>query len=820
MKKLSKEAKNNLYTVGGFVLLVISAFLVVYALTCMNFQPSGNDIWSHLYKGDIVYHNLQEGRFYQFYSEYWYNGTQLFRYWAPFSYYSVALMEFLSGGDIVVAYRYFAAFSIILGGIPWILWGRDSKRPVFATGIALLWFFLPENLRVYFCEGNMPRMMSAIVIPYVMYFLWRYLRQNKKYSLIGVMIGTSCMLLSHVMITAMLGVATFVFLLIDSRKNKDYRKAIMTMAAMGIGLLLVGIWLMPALSGGILGMDTGSSASVDVMALWSAGLTTLLNPMNRISGVTDTFYYGISVLFLAVSGILLAGKKYRAGFWVFVLILFMSTPAFLPILSKLPMSTLFWMSRFATIVYGFFLFSLLEWTTLKKKYCAIALIILAIDCIPSLNFARYDTSTGAQTKENVEVLKENTTYRAAVMDLSSLGSYPSWGLSTGENAVMSTFGWAWQGAVTSSNIVMLNTAFEYETYEYLFDRCVELGNDTVMIKKDIIGKRERTKQDVFAGAKKSGYYLKVETKEMYIFKKDTPKQFGVKSEYAGLALGRYANIMTMYYPAFCEGDSEYVDDYTLEELKKYRTIFMSGIFYHDKENAEQLLKDAAAAGVKIVIDVTHVQEDSSTKQLNFLGVTSQSITIQNRYPTLDYHGKDIITKDFPKDYSEWFTGYIGKVDRVLGTADYNGQELVWLGTNEENPSIYFLGLNLMYHALETEDMAVFEVMDEVLGIDRTELPTRELVPIQLRVGWNEIDIVSEEENVNTTLAYQDNFESETDIWQENNLLFVKEKSTKIKVKYPRKELGIATSLFGVLAGIILMLMEIKMNRKEIQTNSD
>ena len=77
MKKLSDCARNNILALMGAVLLVLSACIVVVCLNRMNFQPSGNDIWSHLYKGDIAYHNFQEGKIYQLYSEYWYNGTQL-----------------------------------------------------------------------------------------------------------------------------------------------------------------------------------------------------------------------------------------------------------------------------------------------------------------------------------------------------------------------------------------------------------------------------------------------------------------------------------------------------------------------------------------------------------------------------------------------------------------------------------------------------------------------------------------------------------------------------------------------------------------------
>ena len=211
----------------------------------------------------------------------------------------------------------------------------------------------------------------------------------------------------------------------------------------------------------------------------------------------------------------------------------------------------------------------------------------------------------------------------------------------------------------------------------------------------------------------------------------------------------------------------------------------------------------------MVVDVTHVQEDRATKQKAFLGVTSQPVTIQDRYPSLMYGGNEILTKDFPEEYAEWFTGYIGEAGQVLGTMTYHGQELTWLGTNAADPNIYFLGLNVMYHAIETEDDAVFSVMDEVLGIERGALPKREIVPLQISFGKTDIHIRSEEENVNTTLAYQDNFVSQSELWQENNLLFMKEKDTKIAIEYPRKEAGTAVSVLGVLAALALIVLQIR-----------
>lgn len=81
--------------------------------------------------------------------------------------------------------------------------------------------------------------------------------------------------------------------------------------------------------------------------------------------------------------------------------------------------------------------------------------------------------------------------------------------------------------------------------------------------------------------------------------------------------------------------------------------------------------------------------------------------------------------------------------------------------------------------------------------------------MQVSFGKTEIHIRSEEENVNTTLAYQDNFVSESQLWQENNLLFVKEKDTKISIKYPKKEAGMAVSILGVLAALALFVLQMR-----------
>ena len=67
--------------------------------------------------------------------------------------------------------------------------------------------------------------------------------------------------------------------------------------------------------------------------------------------------------------------------------------------------------------------------------------------------------------------------------------------------------------------------------------------------------------------------------------------------------------------------------------------------------------------------------------------------------------------------------------------------------------------------------------------------------------------------MNTTLAFQDNFVSDTELWSKNNLLFVKEKDTTIQIVYPKKTLGIAASVLGLLVAAGLVMLESLRMRK-------
>lgn len=812
---IKTNQRNNLFFCGNLIILTIGGFLLSFYLKQKGYYASGCDAWGHIFKGNLMYEGLIKGELYPLYTSLWYNGLQPYRYWAPLPYYFWAILEVCAKGNIQNTYYLFAGVIFIMGGLPFLLWGRDKKANLLGLFLGILWFFMPENVRVFFCEGNFPRIMTTCLIPYLVYYIWKYVSQNKDKSMIGIVFCMALMTLSHVMIAAMMGIATFVFLILYAIGHHRIKRSIEVIAGMLIGIMLCGIWLIPALSGGLVGMDKEASSSV--MASLSYDLNVSLNPMNRISGVVDTFYYGISIVIISFMGIFLSRNKEKMGYIVALVILLATTTAFIPILSKLPLSQLLWMMRFSTIAYAFFIWSILEWDKIKPFFMGVLLVILMIDCLPSFNINRYYTSMQGKADRAFNVGKQITSQRIALFDLSTYGSYPAYAFCSEEDKVQYSYGWAWQGATTAPNIVLLNTAIETEEYLYLFDRALELGNDTVLYPKALVGRNGKEEKDLLDGAAASGYLLYDVVDEIYIFHRDTPDTFGIETQYVGLGIGKYADTIQLSYPNFTYSAEKVIDSYTEQELKQYKYIYLSGFEYHNKQKAEQLLKKVAAAGTKVMIDVTHMPIERESKRMAFMGVMAEDIVFEKHYPKLMWGKRPIVCDEFSENESLWRTKYIEKITNPIVVTSYYGQKLNVIGTND-NENIIFIGLNLIYHSLKTDDAKVQELLKNLLGEEQRQLPDRKIVPLKIEYQDKKMIITKQgDKPINTTLAYQDCFESKGGLKEKNQILYVADEKTEISYKYPLLYRGLSMSLVAFLACIA---WEIKKSRFYITDSSD
>lgn len=171
-------------------------------------------------------------------------------------------------------------------------------------------------------------------------------------------------------------------------------------------------------------------------------------------------------------------------------------------------------------------------------------------------------------------------------------------------------------------------------YPYLFDRALELGNDTVLIKISELKNGSKDIPDVTNAAKEQEFTLVQYNDSFLLYHREISTVFGTVCKYDGLAIGNAAASLTYSYPDITRGDSANLDDYTFAELSGYKVIYLSGFSYSDKTKAEKLVKRLSNAGVKIIISGDGIPQDAHTKERDFLGVSCQDIYFENGYPIL------------------------------------------------------------------------------------------------------------------------------------------------------------------------------------------
>jgi uncharacterized membrane protein/6-pyruvoyl-tetrahydropterin synthase len=824
------ERKPNVIIIILKCILGLGCFTALAALTMYIVKdsgryPQGSDTFCHLYRADLLLTNMQQGNWFPLYDPSWYNGVEIMRYWGPLPLYLLAGLEWIIQSSILNTYVLFLGVLLFIGGCGWLLWGITYRRLGLSVLIGLIWFYMPENMRVVLLEGNLPRGVINALLPFFFYFLWRVMAEKRRKTILPLILITSLITLCHLGIALMLIASTIIFILVHSSLNHGARSSLCALGATLSGVLLAGLWVVPALIGGA---ASGSSTN-QVMRFFFEDLFVSLNPITRISGDMLSFYFGLSIFLICILGILCGPKNSKAGFITAVILLVCTSKSVYALFEKLPFSQFLWMIRFIPIGLAAAMVSFLLWKQLKKWAVLLLALLLVADCATSYRniyvpaeykIADVEASLHKRAQETMITDAKNITgQRMALMDLSTYGSFAPYYITGVGETVPYTFGAGWEGAATASNIVRLNTAVEYGWYVYLFDRALELGNDTVLIPIDNLKEKSKDLERLVEAAAISGYYPVKKDDTSILFHKDTVDQFGVITHYRAITIGESATGIAMIFPEFEEGSKANINDYSFEELSSYRIIYLSGFTYDDKIAAEELLNRLAESGVNIFIDMNRIPVDPISKSMELFGVTSHSITFSDTLPVFTYQDATYTSLDFTYDTGDWNTVYLLGLDQVEGSCDMSNRILPFLGT-AGNKNLHFIGLNIMYYLQTTGDMEILKLAKAIFSFDDNVVPERQVVPISIQKDHHQIIIHSDYDQVNTTLSNIDIFRSNQEIRTKNNLITVNAGTTVIPMKYPHTKKGLAVTAIGILLAIVSYTsMRSRKERKPLeQTN--
>lgn len=809
MKRI--RISNILLFLAPVCYLAISV-LVVLAVSWSGVYPSGSDTMYHVYRGNFVYESILAGNWWPQLDPMWYNGVELLRYWAPLPAYFMAFCQLLAGGDPLDGYLIFVGLICFLGALPWLYIGFRTARPWLGGVMGALWFFIPNNLLALFVEGNLARSVSMIFLPLFFHSCHSYIERPRTGSLLGATVSFMLISLCHLGYGGMTALGALLYF--GAAAVILRRKGVILPLIEGIvvGFLVLGIWIYPSLMGGVAAVD-----SSEVMAGFFQNLGLTLNPLERYVSAGSYFYFGLSAFVIAVAGIFLSKRETMPDFWAGLILCICTSTSMYPVLRVLPGSQYLWMLRFISIAVVMILYGYLRWDTLRRPLSLLFLAALLIDVVPSLPLIR-GTRSGelaekrlntAQEETLIKAAKEVTEQRMTLIDMGSMGATGAWLVSAWDKSVPGTFGAGWQAADTGPNISKLERSVQEGNYRYLFDRSRQLGSDTVLLFSGAAEQSGRPVEEIDAAAEAVGYRLMEAGEYSRLYHLDAAGTWGTVSRSRGIALGlgNGTDITKLgicrSFPVLEEADTDNLNDYTFEELSQYEIIYLVGFSYDDRASAEELILRLSEAGVHIVISADGIPEDRKTHNQSFLGVICNKISFSNGYPELNTIDGLLNTDLFPPDHTEWDTVYLEGLDEVWGSVDDGNLLLDFYGT-VKNENIVVIGLNLTYFLSLTQDPSVERLLSHAMDLSPLELPEREIVPLEITYGKNTITIVSPEDNVNTSLAYHDIFESDRPISAQNNLTVVDKGTTVITLKYPYLYPGLAVSGLGVLLMLVFL----------------
>lgn len=745
----------------GAVLILLLALWVYWPLVRAVpgfYYPWGSDSWAHLLKAELLYRRLSGGDVYPQFFAGWYNGVQPFRYWGPLTYYLLAGLRWVTG-DVFLAGNLYVLLTAAFGGVSWLLF-RGYLGPWGAVASGALWTMWADHVRVALSEGNLPRALTTALLPLTTYLFLRLLDGDVRPDTIaGCALIFATLVLSHAMMAAVTAISLAFFAILYAwYGGTGLRQLVRALTVVGAGILLPGWWLLPGLTGGILGIDPQAAAQVATFTPFTVSFDPFMRATNP-----ELFYWGPSLL-LVGAAVLLTWRhrpaSARAAFiWGLACVLF-SLPTFRFVHEVLPLGNVLWPERFASAAAVAFLLAafaqLPRWdlarpwggsrvphrpgaardeaallpaagtrerrgVLLRWGLTTLVVLALALDMSGSFRLVAAGPPSVWPLLTSRD-LATTTGWRVATVDLSRLGSAPSfWFWERGGREQV--FGWAWQGAATAANLVWINTAIGQHRYGFALDRLVELGATDLVVKKDAVD------MDAFAAAAAAfGFRPQVDRGPARVFHREL-EPYLLPRSYEAIAIGRAAPNWAMMFPGVEVGRSSCLDDFTRQELERYRTIILSGFSWRKKVRAEALAAGLAAAGKRVVVDLTGVEKEVLSKRAYFLGVYAEPMSVQGGLDLTGAWGH-LRLAGFTTEEGVWEAFNLQGLDEETVFTHYLGERATLLGFKDVGGGkVCFVGANIPFHAFQTGDAAGLALLGDVTGLSPHGWPDRTPLPI-------------------------------------------------------------------------------------------
>ncbi len=703
-------------------------------------------------------------------------------------------------GDIAQATRIFHPLGVVIFFLVMFYVMKKEKYPTFNAWIAAMAYaFLPI---VFLSHYSYTKFIALFFYPLLFYFTNKLLKEpEKKYKYIALLaIPTTLIFCSHPMSAVVAVVSLFIYALIYAFLDHkiDSRRIFLVMAGFALGVILASFYLVPfvlekANRTFLAPEETFYHANIWTRA--TAGYTTMGTVSYRTTLIDLGGWLIIFIIPLFILWRNRQAKLMAAYLTGLLAIAFSFGYVFLPLGYIFPFSITYayiWL-YFTGFALAYLMGSVVPLvSTGVIKYIVrlvLGIVIMGLYlwvCSGGINIPR-DLSNQRFPSQEIEMAKFLNNFSEPARIL--VNHYPEgeigWSLYLYQNKP-EVGGHYYGVARAAKQISLINDAIHNQYYDYVLKKLKFLNvryflANTVLWELQHPRTKELIGQEMINKLVDSGYQLEHEVVEggtkdnlqkLRLYYQDSPSSYIQPIDQKILAIGKYApTLAAAASPSgieMLEGGSIYLDDYDLDFLKRFETIFLYGFGYHDKGKAEELAKEYAKSGGHLVIELFGLSNSKLEETPNFLDVTgfSRKITAPEKI-TAEEEVKNLLPKTFDlpgeifdspreitplsfKQMEEWNALEYFNLDESLAKLD-GGEDDFYsiLGyKNIEGNKIFFVGFNLFYHLYNTHNPQELELVKRL---------TTDLVssPIPTETDASSFEAVQEQMN-NQYWKYQVN----------------------------------------------------------------
>lgn len=719
------------YAIG--VLTIILAALVIYFDVIFprdsdRIFPWSSDAWGHLVKSVYLSEQIGNGHLYPDLFPSWYSGQQLLRYFPPLSYYIIVGLDQITG-NIFTAGNVYIFVMALIGSLSFLIFSPRIGM-FWAVVAGILFLIFPDNLRIAFAEGNLPRLAATALLPAAFFFLLNLLEnRHSRRNFVGLVVVIGLIVLSHAMMAGIfllgLGLYVIAYWLI---KGERFNVAVTGIVGLTSGLLISGWWLLPSTTGGISELDNNAASE----AIAEFPPSVALDPSLRGSN-NEIFYVGLSVV-LVLFALIFFWKRLDAWAKALLVVTFVMTLIGTTFVidgwRALPGHELLWPLRFMSFAaLGLTLAAVLLARELynsglepQRRWMRLAAVVLLalvfIDFQPSLELIR-SRERPAEVQEISEELAVLDGWRVATADLSRLGSAPAM-LFTTEGDREQVFGWAFQGSITGPLLARVNQSLTDNFLGFGVSRLNRLGADDVVILPQP-GISPRLGEALEA----DGYDLVGNSGALLLYHRDgEPRAYTVPLKVLGIGGG--AENASLVFPQMIVGSSPSLDDYSDEFLQQFDLVLLSRFTAASRGGAEKRVERLAENGMRFIVDMTGAPVSPLSRRPEFLGVHGEPV-LQIDQATLIKDGVETDLEPFEVAGGNWNSVVPQGADEELIGFEYpavTGTAIArnMYGEGAEQGQVVFLGLNLLFHVTLTQDPAAISLLEDLIGLPAFEMP--------------------------------------------------------------------------------------------------